>query len=105
MISPELHEFISKQHVSLLKRFDGDKNNLTFPFMVKISEEVGELSEEILRTNGFQRTEKLAQIDPSAVEKELADVILATLILAKHLNVDIDGALSKKINYISERAL
>jgi len=70
--------------------------------MVKLTEEVGELSEEVLSHLKLQRKEKI-QSNKNELSNEFADVIITTLLLAKSLRVDIKEALNDKIKIINER--
>jgi len=70
---------------------------------VKLTEELGELCDEVLSFNGDQRKEKLESRDESNLSHEFADVILTTLLLAKVMNVDISEALEKKIEKLNAR--
>ncbi len=70
---------------------------------VKLMEEVGELSDEILASLGDQRKTKLEGRTPEGIPEELADVIITTFLLAKAVNADIPAALEKKMKKIRER--
>ena len=70
---------------------------------VKLTEELGELCNEVLAFNGDQRKEKLDKYDKNNLPNEFADVIITTLLLAKTMNVDIQEALKQKIKSINER--
>lgn len=70
---------------------------------VKVSEEVWELSDAVMSYLGDQRQEKLAWFDKDCLNEELIDVIIATLILAKTLNVDIEQTMRKKIQKVRNR--
>lgn len=71
--------------------------------MVKVSEEVGELADEVLSSQSDQRREKLAGKEDDALSIEIADVIITTLMLARSLNVDVVKALEQKMQKIQER--
>ncbi len=71
--------------------------------MVKLTEEVGELADEVLSSQGDQRTEKLAEKGDDALGNEVADVIITVLLLAAALKVDVPSALMKKIEKIRTR--
>ena len=70
---------------------------------VKITEEMGELCNEVLAYNGDQRADKLDENNKEKLMDEFADVILTTLILARSMNVSIEEALEKKIEKIKAR--
>ncbi len=70
---------------------------------VKLSEEVGELSEAILSYLGGQRDKKLQTFNKSQLDMEIADVIITALIIARSTNTDVDKAISKKLQKIAQR--
>ncbi len=70
---------------------------------VKLAEEYGELCEEVLSSVGDQRKNKLAKIDKDNLQKEFAEVIIVTLLLAKSLDIDIKQALESTIKIITNR--
>lgn len=107
MNARELKEFISWENKRLLAAFDhGDKEKEVLYRSVKVSEEMGELSDQILHSFSMQRKEKTdtnLAIRKEKLSQECADVILTTLLLAKSLEVDIWDALEKKITIIKNR--
>ena len=70
---------------------------------VKLTEELGELCNEVLAHNKDQRKEKLESHDKNNLSHEFADVLITTLLLAKTMNVDIKEALVNKIEKINKR--
>ncbi|RJQ24945.1 hypothetical protein C4565_09115 [Candidatus Parcubacteria bacterium] len=70
---------------------------------VKLSEEVGELSEMILSHCSFQRKEKLEVLSKEKISGEFADVIIVCALLAHAMGVDLEDAIEKKIKIIEER--
>ncbi len=68
--------------------------------MVKVSEELGELSNEVLHYFHHQRTDKERSSDLS---KEMADVIFSAILLGLEMNIDIDQALTTKLEIIKNR--
>jgi NTP pyrophosphatase (non-canonical NTP hydrolase) len=102
----ELLEFIDLENKRLIERFG--KNSSTqqeriLARTVKLTEELGELCNEVLAFNGDQRQEKLDKHDKNNLPNEFADVIITTLILAKAMNIDIEKALEKKIKKVNKR--
>ena len=102
----ELLEFINLENRRLIEKFG--KNSSTqqeriLARTVKLTEELGELCNEILTFNGDQRKEKLDNSDKNNLPNEFADVIITTLLLAKSMNVDVKEALIKKIEKINKR--
>lgn len=71
--------------------------------MAKLTEEVGELSDEVLGSLGYQRQEKLDARKPGGLEDEFADVIVTVMLLAKSMGVDIGMALEKNMQKIRTR--
>ncbi len=69
---------------------------------VKLSEEVGELSNEILSSLSLQRKSKLEKFDVHNLYEEFADIILATISLANAMKVDIDRAVDSKMKKLIE---
>lgn len=99
----ELTKFADDEHSRLVKHYNVKNNPKTkYTIFAKLIEEIGELSEAILIRDNMQRKYKLRD-SKSKLEEELADVILATLILAKELNIDIEKELKQKIEKIKRR--
>lgn len=102
----KLLEFIELENKRLIAKFG--KNTSTqqeriLTRTVKLTEELGELCNEILATNGDQRQEKLDKHDEDSLPNEFADVIITTLLLAKSMDVNVKEALTKKIEKINKR--
>ncbi len=75
---------------------------------VKLSEEVGELSNDILSVLSLQRKSKLDRFNKTNLYEEFADVVLSVVKLANALRVDLERAIrdkTKKIedDYIQDR--
>ena len=70
---------------------------------MKLTEEVGELNEQILLHYGYSRKEKLEKYSPENLADEIADVIFTTMLIAKSLDIDIQKALSNKLQKIHTR--
>jgi len=70
---------------------------------VKLSEEVGELSNDILAVLSLQRKSKLKKFDKKNLYEEFADVIISTVILANSLKVDLSRAIKEKMEIILNR--
>jgi len=83
---------------------DTDMTKRIFAQSIKLSEEVWELSSEILWHTGFIRAEKKARYSPETLQHEFADVILTAIRLAKLMDVDIETALKNKMEKIKQRA-
>lgn len=83
--------FKNKEQVSLLVK------------SLKVSEEVGEFSENILKYLSFQRSEKMNTDILADIQEEYADVIITISLIMRELDLDITDALTKKINKITKR--
>lgn len=70
---------------------------------VKLTEEMGELCDEVLSFNSMQRQEKLDGVGSDDLANEFADVLITTLLLARVMGVDVPTALAKKIAKIDKR--
>ena len=66
-------------------------------FMLKLQEELGELTAEYLRASGRGRM-KGADADAVrvALEDETADVLATVLLFARHNDIDLEAALQRK---------
>lgn len=94
----DILKFSKFEHERLLKMYGlKDNKELRHLIALKIMEEIGELSEELLSLDQIQRTEKLAA-KKSKIDDELADVIITTLLLAENLGVDIKKAIEDGID-------
>lgn len=70
---------------------------------VKLSEEVGELSEAVLTFIGDQRKEKLNDFKKEHLENEIADVIITSTMIALSTNINLDRAITRKLHKINTR--
>lgn len=80
-----------------------DKNHRTFARMMKLFEELGELSDEILTSMNLQRSSKVAKFSHQNVEDEFADVLASVLLLAIELDIDVEEVIQRKIDFTNER--
>jgi len=106
---------ITKNFLEIIGKIDGNisdyywgnipEKEIILNKTIKLSEEVWELSWEVLATFWNQRKEKMKNKKKGDLGDEFADVILCTLLLAKWMNVDINLALEKKLEKIKERWL
>jgi NTP pyrophosphatase (non-canonical NTP hydrolase) len=78
------------------------KEKDTLARTVKLTEEVGELANEILSSLALQRKSKLDRFDIKNLYEEFADIILATIALANTMHVDIDRAVDSKMKKVIE---
>lgn len=100
----ELQAIIEEYGKCLEKKFGkyDDKEKLILSSTVKLQEELGELCDEILKHNSRQRKEKYSENEDN-LPNEFADVILATFMLARDMDIDLDTALKNKIKKLNER--
>ncbi len=101
----QILKFIDLEDKRLIKKFgkNSSSKEKILARMVKLTEEVGELADEILVLNGDQRKEKLNKQNKNNLADEFADVIITTLLLAKRVDINIEKALSQKIKKINKR--
>ncbi len=96
--------YAKEQNRLLTKRYGLEEDRMRILAQtVKLSEEVGELANEVLASQGLQRHEKLAATEKGNVAKEMADVVFVTMLLADTFGVDLEEALSEKIETIKIR--
>lgn len=69
----------------------------------KLPEEVGEFYSELLISLGFTRDGKDGNREE--LEKELADVIITSLVIARELNIDIEYIIEKKLEKVISRLM
>jgi len=100
----EIHKFIDSE-IKRLENYYSDKNidELTMAMGFKVIEEIGELYEQILANKGYQRKDKLDNLDKEEIKKEFADVLFTILILARKFDVNIEEAIKLKMQEIKER--
>ncbi len=79
------------------------KNQRVFARTMKIVEELGELSDEILTSMNLQRDSKIAKFTQQNVEDEFADVLASLILLAIELNINIEEVIQRKINFTRDR--
>jgi len=105
MTLDELYAFIDERDSIYKAIHDGSMSDRERALvrLAKLTEEVGELAEAILSAQGHQRKEKLEKFDPKDVERELADVVITTMLLAKSLNLDFPSALASKMEVVRKR--
>lgn len=80
-----------------------DKNQKIFARTMKVVEELGELSDEILTSMNLQRNSKIAKFSRENLEDEFADVLGSLVLLGCELNIDIETVIKKKIKFTRER--
>lgn len=94
----EFRKFVKKEDRRIRKKFpisSEDKHILAR--MVKLTEEVGELADEVLSYNNLQRKEKMDKREKENLSGEFADVIFCVFLLAEVMKVNVEKALKEKI--------
>ncbi|MFA5887703.1 MAG: MazG-like family protein [Candidatus Nanoarchaeia archaeon] len=100
----QLLDFIELEDKRLQKTYNyPDEQKRILARTVKVTEELGELSSEILASNSLQRKHKIDSHTREKLHEEVADVLITTLLLAKSLNVDVEKELEQKIDKIHKR--
>ena len=80
-----------------------DKQQQTFARIMKLVEELGELSDEILTSMNLARDSKIAKFSQENMQDEFADVLGSLILLAIELDVDVEKVIRKKITFTRER--
>lgn len=105
ILSQKLKDWVKDQEARIWqghKKERGEAVHL-LAYTTKLSEEVGELSEQVLARFGYQRKSKqLAQGDDELAD-ECADVLIVTLFLAQAAGIDIETALKRKMEKLEVR--
>jgi NTP pyrophosphatase (non-canonical NTP hydrolase) len=101
----ELQIFVREYGIKLEERFwkYDDQEKLVLSSTVKLTEELGELCNEVMFYNSRQRSEKREVHDQENLPHEFADVMIALFMLAKDMDVNIEKALSQKIEKIKTK--
>lgn len=101
----DLQQFAQLENERLGKLFDttGNTEKRTLSQMVKLSEEVGELAEQVLANASMQRKGKIKTLSRAELEYEFADVLLVTMLMADLMEVDVEKSLKRKIEKINKR--
>lgn len=77
----------------------------TFARIMKIVEELGELSDEILTSMNLSRGSKIEKFSHQNVEDEFADVMGSLVLLGIELDIDVEEVMKRKIEYTHKRLL
>ncbi len=75
----------------------------TFARVMKIVEELGELSDEILTSMNLQRGTKLEQFSHQNMEDEFADVLASLILLGIEMDIDVEKVMKRKIEFTKNR--
>ncbi len=105
MTFEELSDFINEYGRKLEQKFGkyDDREKLVLSSTVKLTEELGELCDQVLAHNLRQREAKLAGQTAEDLPAEVADVLLAVFMLAKDLEIDLAEAVKMKIEKIKAK--
>ncbi len=98
----EIQDFADWEIKRLDKAYNLTDERAKFRATMKLTEEVGELMNEIAKKENMQRKEK-SEFKDKDLEEEFADVILAACIIARRYKIDIIDALETKIEKIRQR--
>lgn len=80
-----------------------DHQQRVFARTMKVMEELGELSDELLTSMNLSRDSKIAKFSQENVEDEYADVMACVVILGLELGIDVEKVMKKKIKFTHER--
>ncbi len=94
--------FIDKVHNYFMKSSPDPEKELLYRHL-KLSEEFGELSNDVMAYLGHQRQEKLDNFDPKNLWHEVVDVVISALIVGKMADIDLKQAFEDKIQKITQR--
>ncbi|MCI5051139.1 MAG: hypothetical protein MRY57_02430 [Candidatus Pacebacteria bacterium] len=103
------HDFLEKFNAINVKFSQKNKergydfNTEAMYSTLKLGEEFGELSEQVLSALGHQRQSKINSYNKENLETEIADIIIQTLVVAAHFDVDVSQAVSRKIDILNEK--
>ncbi len=105
MLDTKFLKFIRDENKLLGKRRDtgGYSYQDALISMTKLTEEVGELAEQILASGNLQRSGKNLKADDEALAKELADVIIVACLIGDTFKIDLTNALEQKMIKIEQR--
>lgn len=100
----ELLEFLEEEDKRIRNHYGyTDQEKRILARTVKLTEELGELCEEVLSHSAMQRTDKLSKHDKENIHKEFADVIFSSILLARSMNIDVEKALKNRMEEIKKR--
>lgn len=94
----ELHKREKDLRIEFVSLTKAEKDTLAKT--VKLTEEVGELANDILATMSLQRRSKLDTFDKHNLYEEFADIIISVIALANVMDVDMNRAVREKLTKI-----
>jgi NTP pyrophosphatase (non-canonical NTP hydrolase) len=80
-----------------------DHQQRVFARTMKIMEEMGELSDELLTSMNLSRDSKIAKFSQENIEDEFADVLACVVALGLELDIDMEAVMRRKIKFTHER--
>lgn len=80
-----------------------NKEHRIFARTMKIMEELGELSDEILTSMNLQRNSKIAKFSQQNIQDEFADVLGSLILLGIELDIDVEEVMKRKIAFTRDR--
>lgn len=98
----EIQDFADWEIKRLDKAYNLTNEKAKFRATMKLTEEVGELMNEISKKEQMQRKEK-SEFKEQDLAEEFADVILTACIIARRYKIDIIDALETKIDKVRQR--
>ncbi|MFA7243999.1 MAG: MazG nucleotide pyrophosphohydrolase domain-containing protein [Patescibacteria group bacterium] len=105
MNTEEIQKLIREEHEKTLSEIGAiyDQDRRTLNRTVKLMEEVGELSNEIMSSMNMQRSEKMSDYKKDNISSEIADVIITALLIAENIDIDAFESVKKKMGKIKAR--
>lgn len=105
---PMTIEYLTDEYQKIVDFFNErwpmlDKDHRIFARTMKLVEELGELSDEILASMNLQRSAKMEEFTKENVRDEFADVLATVIMLGIELEIDIPTAMQRKIQYTHDR--
>jgi len=80
-----------------------NKNERVFARTMKVVEELGELTDDILSSMNLQRSSKIEKFSKENLENEFADVIGSLLLLSVELDIDVEKVMQRKVEFTLNR--
>jgi len=80
-----------------------EEGNATLVQAIKLNEELGEFCDSVLAYHALQRDGRPEEFEAAKLENEFADVLVATLLLADSLDIDVETALERKVELVERR--
>jgi len=105
MTMKEFQKFIDEQDALLRSKMHPEHTEREWVLAgtVKIAEEFGELSDEVLASMNYQRSGKMNGRSSESLADEFADVVITAFLLAKRMDIDIMKAIARKVPLIKEK--